>query len=114
MPLNDVATTPRRVVFLRHSCEMFPPAGRDSGQIRDYRARRVVARCAGHAAARMGAGTAQVQARQRAAIVRLAEYRPRAEQLIEAQRAVEDVAADEAEVAFEIERALDLAAEHRC
>ena len=56
---------------------------------------------------------AHVEAGQRAAIVAVAEHRARGEQLIERQRAVKDVAADQAEGAFEIERAQDLPAEHR-
>ena len=50
---------------------------------------------------------------ERSAVIAVPEHRPRREQLIEAQRAVEDVAADEAEGALEIERAHDLPAEHR-
>ncbi len=65
----------------------------------------------GDATAGMRTRTAQIQARQRAAIAALTEHRPRAEQLIEGQRAVHDVAADQAEVAFEVERRLDLAAD---
>jgi hypothetical protein len=55
---------------------MFLPAGRDSAQIRDHRARRVVARCAGHAAARLGAGTELLLAGKRAGFFGLAEIGP--------------------------------------
>src|SRR5689334_11742144 len=61
----------------------------------------------------MRAGAAEIKPRQRAAIVRITDHRPRAEKLVERQRAVEDVAADQAEIALEIERALDLPPEHR-
>src|SRR4029079_4398139 len=61
----------------------------------------------------MRARAAEIKARQRAAIVRISDHRPRAEKLVERQRSVEDIAADQAEIAFEIERALDLPAEHR-
>src|SRR3982750_1028845 len=42
----------------------------------------------------------------------MAEHRPGREQLVQAQRAVEDVAAQKAELPLEIERREDLAAEY--
>jgi hypothetical protein len=45
----------------------------------------------------MRAGAAEVEARHRTAVVAVAERRARGEQLVERQRAVEDVAADQAE-----------------
>ena len=71
----------------------------------------VVAWSAGDAPARMSAGTAQVKAPEGQPIVRSAYHRPRAEQLVEAHLAGEDVATDEAEAALEVERRMDLAAE---
>src|SRR5579863_143886 len=73
-------------------------------------ARRVVAGRAGDAAARMGARTAHVQTAQRPAVVAVTEHRARGEQLVEAQRAVEDVPAEQSERAFQVERTHDLAA----
>ena len=52
----------------------------------------------------MGAGAAMVEAGEGAAVVGVAEHRAGGEQLVERQRAVEDVAADEPEDAFEVER----------
>src|SRR5687768_14313724 len=67
-------------------------------------ARGVVAGRAGDAATGMPTRAAQVEARQRHAVVRGAEDRPRREELVEPELAVEDVAVDEAEAAFQIER----------
>ena len=74
--------------------------------------RRVVARCAGNAAAGMGAGTAHVEAFHRRTIIGVAHDRTRREYLIERQRAVHDVAARETEGAFQIKRRQRHAAEH--
>ena len=60
--------------------------------------RRVVAGRTGDAAAGMRAGAAKIKSAQRTAIIRMTQHRPRREQLIERQRAVEDIAADQAEV----------------
>ena len=60
----------------------------------------------------MRARAAVVEARHRAAIVGIAEHRPRPEQLVERERAVEDVAAGEPEGLLEVERAQRLAADH--
>ena len=49
---------------------------------------------------------------ERTAVVAVAEHRARGEQLIETQRAVDDVPADEAEGALEVERTHDLPTEH--
>ena len=81
--------------------------------VRQHRMRRIVARRAGHATAGVRARSAQVQTLQRHAVVSRADHRPRAEQLVEAHLAVEDVAADEAEAALEVERRMDLPPEHR-
>src|SRR5688572_23021253 len=71
-------------------------------EVAQHLAGAVVARRAGDAAAGMGAGAAQVQALQRSAIVGVSEHRPRRPQLIERKLAVEDVAADQAEIALEV------------
>src|SRR5688572_3643977 len=76
-------------------------------------ARRVVPRRTRHAAAGMRAGATHIYAWQRAAIVTVPEHRARREDLIQVQRAVEDVAADQAERSLEVERAVDLPSEHR-
>jgi hypothetical protein len=54
----------------------------------------VVAGRAGDAAAGMRAGAAMVEALQGSAIIGVAEHRPRREQLVQRQRAVEDIAAE--------------------
>src|SRR6056297_249304 len=75
-------------------------------------ARCVPPRQPGDAATRVGAGTAQVQAGHGATIVGLAEQRTRAEQLVEAQRAMKDVAAQQAVLALEIQRREEAASEN--
>jgi hypothetical protein len=65
--------------------------------------RGVVSGNAGDAATGMRAGAAHVESGERSAIVRKPEHRPRAEQLVECQRAVKDIAADETESAFQVE-----------
>jgi len=52
----------------------------------------------------MRAGAAHVKPLQRSAVIAVAEHRARREQLIEAQGAVGDVAADQPEGALQIER----------
>ena len=52
----------------------------------------------------MRAGAAQIEARQRHAIIGMAQHRPVREQLVEPHLAVEDVAADQPEAALQIER----------
>src|SRR6266700_7849750 len=66
--------------------------------------RRVVARRSGDAAAGMRTGSAQVQPAHRRAVVGVAEHGPRRKELVERQRAVEDIPADHAELALEVER----------
>src|SRR5689334_159737 len=72
----------------------------------------VVAGRAGDAAAGMGAGAAVIEGFQWPAIIGMAEHRPRREKLIERQRAVEDIATHEPELALEVERRQDLPADH--
>src|SRR3954453_17885024 len=81
-----------------------PPVGQD-------RAGGVVAGRTSDAAAGVRARAAKIEALERTAIVGIAEHRPRPEQLIERQRAMENVAAGETEYPFEVERAQHLAAE---
>ena len=57
-------------------------------------ARRVVAGGPGDAAAGMGAGTTVIKPLQRAAIIGVPEHRARGKELVQRQRAVEDVAAE--------------------
>src|SRR5947209_5852096 len=80
--------------------------------ILEHRPRRIMPRRARHSAARMRSGTAQIQALERHPVIGRADHRPRAEELVETHLAVEDVAADQAEAALEIERRMDLPAEH--
>src|SRR5438309_2938426 len=87
---------------------LFPEA-----PIGEHRMSGIVARSAGHAAAGMGAGAAQIEALERHPVSRRANHRPRAEQLVEAHLAVENVAADQPEAALEVERRMDLPAEDR-
>src|SRR5579859_4465374 len=75
--------------------------------------RGIVSRRAGHAAAGMGSRTAHIEAGHRRAVIGMAQHRPRREQLVQVELAMEDVAADQAEGAFEVERAVDLHAQHR-
>src|SRR5258705_2712397 len=77
-------------------------------------ARGVVAGGAGDAAAGMRAASAMVETPQGSAIIGLAEHRPRRKQLVQRQRAMKNVAAKQAELALEIERRQDLAADHAC
>src|SRR5580693_1654502 len=88
---------PRNIHSLSTSCEQRAVIPQDHF-------RRVVAGGAGDAAAGMGAGAAMIEASQRSAIVGMSEHRPRREQLIQGQRAVEDVATEQPELALEIER----------
>src|SRR5690606_32874722 len=81
-------------------------------QVAQDLARGVASRQPGDAAAGMGPGPAQVQAGQRAAIAPLPQQRAGAEHLVEAERAVADVAADQAELALEVERRERAVAEH--
>src|SRR5260221_1540732 len=74
----------------------------------------VVAGGAGDAAAGMRAAAAMVEPLQRPAIIGVAEHRPRREQLIERQRAMKDIAAEQAELALQIERREDLPTDHAC
>src|SRR3954447_8349126 len=74
---------------------------------------RIMSRQPRHTTTRMRAGAAHVEAGQRPAVIRMPEHRARREHLPEIERAVEDVAADEAKCALEIERRHDLPAEHR-
>ena len=59
---------------------------------------------AGDAAARVSARAAQIKTLQRHSIIRSTDHRPGAEQLVQPHLAVENVAADQAEAPFEIER----------
>src|SRR5215212_6032976 len=61
----------------------------------------------------MGTGAAQIEALERHTVVRGADHRPCAEQLVEAHLAMENVAADQSEAALEVERRVDLPADHR-
>src|SRR4029077_15191718 len=77
-------------------------------------ARGVVAGGAGDAAAGMRAAAAMVEAFQRPAIIGVAQHRPRREQLIEGQRAMKNIAAEQAELALQIERREDLPPHDAC
>jgi hypothetical protein len=65
--------------------------------------RRVVAGSAGDAAAGVGAAAAVIKALQGPTIIGMAEHRTRREQLVQRQRAMEDIAAEQAELALQVE-----------
>src|SRR6478609_1606422 len=73
-------------------------------QIAQHFAGGIVSRQAGDATARMRSGSAYVKRPNRTPVIRKPQYWPRAEKLIERQRAVENVAADQAERSLQIER----------
>src|ERR1700733_4010674 len=78
-----------------------PEGGDDFG-------RGIVAGRVGHAAARMRARSVHVQSFQRTAIIAVSEHWPRREHLVQAQGTVKNIAADQPEGSFEIERTHDL------
>src|SRR6185503_14414947 len=98
-----VSASPRRPTALG-SAKQRPVVAQDHG-------RRVVAGGAGDSAAGMRAAAAMVKALEWAAIVGVAQHRTGREQLVQAERAVEDVAAEQAELALEIERREGMAPE---
>src|SRR3954469_3435549 len=81
--------------------------------VRKERLRRIMPGRSGHAAARMRARAAQIESFEWHPVVRRPDHRPRAEQLVEAHLAVEDIAADQAEAPLEVQRRMDLPAQHR-
>src|SRR6266481_4775709 len=83
-------------------------------EVRDDFPRGIMARRTRDAAAGMRAGTAHVESLQWAAIVAVAQHGPGGKQLVQAERAVENVAADQTEGALQVERAHDLPAKHGC
>src|SRR6201999_289448 len=80
-------------------------------EIADDFARCVMSGGAGYTAAGMCAGAAHVQPVQRAAVVAITQHGSRGEHLVERERTVKDIPADESERALQIQRALDLAPE---
>src|SRR5215204_4503212 len=70
-------------------------------------------RRAHHPAAGMGCGAAQIEARNRRPVARVARHRTEREELAGSHRALEDVAAREIEDAFEVRRRQHLAVEDR-
>src|SRR6185312_3213623 len=74
---------------------------------------RVVSWSASDATARMRSGPTHVQARDRATVVAVPQHGPRGEHLVELQRPVKNISADEPERALQVQRTEDLAAEHR-
>src|SRR5262249_2409041 len=75
----------------------------DERPIRQDFLRCIVSRRAGDAAAGMGSRAAHVEVFDRCAVIGMAEDRARRPDLVETHGAVHDVAADQAERAFEIE-----------
>ncbi len=71
-----------------------------------------MAGCTRHAAPGMSPGSTQIEAGDRHAIVGMTEYWPRAEQLVKAESAMEDVAADQAETSLEIARSKGKPSDH--
>src|SRR5579872_3504251 len=82
----------------RHPHPLHRLSTKQRAVIRQDRPRGIVAGCAGDAAAGMGAGPAVIEALQGTAIIGVAEHRAGREYLVERQRAVEDVAAQEPEL----------------
>src|SRR3546814_13705347 len=74
----------------------------------------IAPRRAADAAARMRAGAAQIQTRQRRAVITPARHRPETEQLMQRHRAMKDVAAGQRETPFAFERRQQLAMQDRC
>src|SRR5690242_21821498 len=90
-------------------CRPWPaPASRIAQNLRC----RIASRYPGDAAAGMRARAAQIQTGDRHPVVGVAEHRPSGEELVERERAVEDVAAGQAELAFEVERRQHTSPEH--
>ena len=81
-------------------------------QISDDHLGGVVTGRTGHAATGVGACAAQVQAGNDTTIIRLPDHGPCAEQLVERQRAVEDVATNQAEGALQVHRRQHLPAQN--
>ena len=73
----------------------------------------VVARRASDTATRMTSRAAQIEARDRTPIIRVAEHRARREDLPHIKRSMEDIAADQSKRPFEVERGEDLTCQHR-
>src|SRR6185312_1164901 len=73
----------------------------------------IVPRDARDAAAGMRPGTAEIESFERHAVVPVSERGPGAEKLVQRELPVEDIAADEAELALEVERGKDPPAEDR-
>src|SRR3546814_2040024 len=73
-----------------------------------------MARSAGDAAAGVSSGAAHVEALHRPPIGGVAKHGAGGPKLVQGHVAVHDVAADEAELALQVERREDHAAEHRC
>ena len=69
-----------------------------------------MARRAGDAAARVGAGAAHVEAGDGGAIIGMTGHRAQAVELVQVERAVEDVAPHQAELALQVQRREHLAA----
>src|SRR5258708_34434119 len=85
-------------------CQRPRPSPKQRPVITQDHARGVVAGGAGDAAAGMRAAAAMVEPLQRPAIIGVAKHRPRREQLIERQRAMKNIAAEQAELALQVER----------
>src|SRR5581483_1288209 len=90
--------------FARLLREASSLARKGFAEIAQHLARAVVPRGAGHPASRMGPCAAKVESLDRAAVVGEAEQRPRRPELVEAERAVEDVAGGQAELRFQVRR----------
>src|SRR5258706_5488419 len=95
-------------------CQRPRPSPKQRPVIAQERGRGVVAGAAGDAAAGLRAAAAMVEAFQRPAIIGVAEHRPRREQLIERQRAMKNIAAEQAELTLQIERRENLPADDAC
>src|SRR5579863_6266908 len=84
-----------------------------SPEIGKHGVRAIVSGRAGHPAARMRAGAAEIKPLDRHAVIAVAQHRAGGKKLIQRQMAMHDVAGGEAEDALQIQRAEDLAAQDR-
>ena len=80
--------------------------------IPQYFPRRVMPRNSRYTTTRMGPGPALIQPLDGSAIVAVSQHRSRAEQLIERQRAVKYIAADQAKFPLQIEWRMNLPRDH--
>src|SRR5882762_7947301 len=105
---------PRRLVEgARRSSREVSPRTRSlaAPEVPEDLARCVVPRSSGDASAGMRAGTAEIKSAHGGAVIGVAEHRSCRKQLVERERPVKYISANQTEVAFEVEGRKDLAGE---